>query len=375
MPLCRTFRALAFGTVACSLLATAPARAGDPEATTPSVASIVEDADLLRAMTDPPREPTPPMIRRSVELYNEGVVHGQAGRLKDAYRAFRDAYEQDGSVESLANAAVIEASLGRPRSAAEHLARAIKRLPPGKTAEAEVLGKRLEQVTREIGAIEIRAPEMSNVELDDHWVGTGAFTRTFYVEPGVHQVVVSARGGSVARLLILKKGDKEVVEATDAQLDASAAAAVRAASSLTAPSLLPVTRASSNTPWILGGTALALAATGGAGLGVYMRGHDERVKIEIQTRAIGGRCGPPPTVGFVDDCHARDQEAFNETVGMVIAIAGLGGLGALGSGVLLVVLTEPTPGAAPVAAAAKTGTFPRVAIGLGPASVVLHGNF
>ena len=361
--LLRSCTAAAIVALACA----GPARAlaGEPGSTPVSA----EDADVLRSISDPPREPSPAMVRRSVELYNEGTEHARAGRLKSAYRAFRDAYEQDGSAESLANAAVIEAALGRPRSAAEHLAHAISRLTADRTGERASLEKRLDEVSKQIGTIEIHAPHLSRVELDGKWVGTGPFVRTFYVEPGGHEVLVEARGGEVRRPVLVKKGEKRTVAITDAHLQESAA--LRAA-----PPPLPapaVTTGPSATPWILGGAIVALAATGGVGLGVYLRAHDERVKIEQQTRALGGYCGRTPPPGFVDDCRARDQEAGHETVGTVLTIAGLGGAAAIGTGMLIALIGESLPPSS--AARSQSAPGPRVALQVGPATFTLHGTF
>lgn len=347
-----------------SLSLSAPALGADPAQSAPP-----QDVDFNRPVTDPPREPLPSMVRRSVELYNEGAAHAAAGRLREAYLAFRDAYELDGSAESLANAAVLEAKLGLPRRAAEHLARAISRLPKDRPADAEALRKRLDEVARELGTIDVRAPVLANVELDGIWQGTGVIPRTFYVDPGRHSVVVSSGGAELTRDLVLKKGDKEQIVVTEDQLRAAFAAK---AGPQAPPEPAPAAR--SPLPWILGGAGLALAATGGIGFGVYLRGHDERVKIEAETRNLGGYCTPTPKAGFADDCRARDQEASNETTGMVLAIVGLGGAGALGLGALLAVLADSTPPAA-AASAARPPDRPRLTVGVGPGSVTLQGSF
>jgi hypothetical protein len=366
----RTFRSSCVVALLAALAGSlaAPALAGEPGSTPVSA----EDADVLRPIAAPPREPTPQMVRRSVELYNEGTEHARAGRLKAAYRAFRDAYEQDGSAESLANAAVIEAALGRPRSAAEHLAHAISRLPVDRTAERAALQKRLDEVAQQIGTVEITAPPVSRVELDGKWVGTGPFTRVFYVEPGGHDVLVEARGAAVRRPFQIKKGEKRAVMITEAELQASAAARVAAPAKAAAPEA-PASTGRSPAPWIFGGAIVALAATGGAGLGVYLRAHDERVKIDEQTRALGGFCGRTPKPGFADDCRARDQEASNETIGTVLTIAGLGGAAALGTGILVAVLADSA--STTTTARAPSRAWPRVAIGVGPAGFALQGSF
>ncbi len=102
------------------------------------------------------------------------------------------------------------------------------------------------------------------------------------------------------------------------------------------------------------------------GLGVYLRAHGWRTKIDEDVRRLGGFCGKPPTPGFVDDCHARDQEATNETIGTVLGLAGLVGASGLGLGGLLVWATAPST---PAVKSARVQVVPTLG------GVVVQGQF
>ncbi len=283
-----------------------------------------EELNFRRETSDPPREPNAQMVARSVELYNEGAAHAKAGRLKDAYFAFRDAYELDGSAESLANAAVIEAKLGRPRTAAEHLDHAIGRLTKGRDADEQALRQRLDEVSQEIATVRVLAIPQTHVEIDGKWVGSGPFQRNSFLEPGSHELYARALGGEIRQHVTIPKGGKVVFAPTEADFAEAQRKRREAAEAVAFAAAQPPPGPPSRFPLIMGSTIAGLAAVGGIGLGVYLRAHDERVKIEQQTLALGGFCGTPPTRGFVDDCRAKDQEATNETIGMVIALSGLG---------------------------------------------------
>jgi hypothetical protein len=86
----------------------------------------------------------------------------------------------------------------------------------------------------------------------------------------------------------------------------------------------------------------------------------------------------------VDDCRARDQEASNETVGMVLAIAGLGGFAAAGVGAVVAVVSGgPRAAAATPTSGGRVGSRSgpkpsgdvRLSVGIGPTGVMLQGSF
>ncbi len=333
-----------------SLCLVAPlARGGAPGATTPDTKTDDEYVDLDRPLSNPPAQPTPEARATAAQLYNDGMASARKGRPKEALSLFRAAYEQDGSPEALANMAVLEGKLGRPRAAAEHLARMLLNLPAEYASKAEDLRKRLADQAALVGTIRLEIATEGEVFADGKWVGSGPFTTTIYVEPGIHVVRVQARGATVERVFELDKGAVKVAKVLRDDVDmeiaklARIAAKAAAAEQVAAPpsKALVVTGAS---------IAVAFAALGAVGAGVAVRAADERAKIDDGVRTFGGAC-PASSPGFADDCRARDQEAGNETIGKVLAGTGFGLAAVAGLGTMLYVTVPGVRGSAAPAAA------------------------
>ena len=203
-------------TVFAILASTLDAEAGDPPLATggtPSVSATVaapaspRPADDERPIADPPRLPTPGAVVRARELYNQGTALAQKGDLAAAFRAFRGSYEHDGGADALANMAVIEKALGRPRAAAEHLDAAMAKLSFDQADKWGELKRYLTEICKEITVLDLRiSAAESQVYVDERWLGGGPFTRTVYVDPGDHTVLVRAAGSEVRRHVSAKKG-------------------------------------------------------------------------------------------------------------------------------------------------------------------------
>ncbi len=176
-----------------------------------------------RPVADPPAEPTPAAVRRAKEAYNEGAAFVQKGDLDAAFRAFRTSYEQDGGAEALANMAVVEKALGRSRAAAEHLAAAMTRLSPAQVGKTGELQQRLADICQDITVLQLRIPTAgTQVYVDERWFGASPLTRTVYVDPGDHVVIVKPSSGrDIRRLVAAKKGATEVITVDEADVKAA----------------------------------------------------------------------------------------------------------------------------------------------------------
>src|SRR4051812_20883043 len=100
---------LAFALIAFVLAVPPPARAQSP-------ASPVTDAELDRPLVEPPRDVSDMSKQRAKELFNQGLDFAQLGKTREALRAFRKAYEQDATSDSMANLAALEIQLGKTRA-------------------------------------------------------------------------------------------------------------------------------------------------------------------------------------------------------------------------------------------------------------------
>ncbi len=345
---------------------TGAAHAGPPGAATTEANTDDDSVDVDRPLSTPPSQPTAEARATAAQLYNDAVASARKGRAKEALSLFRAAYEQDGSPEALANMAVIEAKLGRPRAAAEHLARMLQNLPAEYASKMDDLKKRLAAQVALVGTIRLEIAAEGEVFADGKWVGSGPFTSTVYVNPGHHVVRLQARGVIVERPFDLDKGEIGVATVMRADVDALVAKLLPAASAgpVAEGPAAPPSKAVVATGASL---AVAFAGLGALGVGVAVRAAGERAKIEDGVEQFGGAC-PASSPGFTDDCHARDQEAGNETIGKILAGTGFAAAGVAGLGTLLYVTVPALRGSASPTAA-------RLQVLPAPGGVVLRGTF
>lgn len=301
------------------LLAHAPSARAQPS-------EPVTDAELDRPLIEPPRDPSEASKKRAKELFNQGLDFAQKGKAREALRAFRKAYEQDATADSMANLAALEMQIGKTRAAAEHLTRAMNRIVITDKAFDDLLD-RLEAAKKLIGTVELSVRvEGADVQWDADWLGAGPMVRPIFVDPETDHVLLVRHGGVEARRTVrLKKGEKLalVLDADDfpgAVTEAAGGSGTPAKGEAPSSSL----SSSGRLPLLLGGTGIAVAFAGVAagGFGAMVVADGERSKIERGIRAYGGTCTPKPLVGFGDDCHARDQEAGNQAIGLGLGIGG-----------------------------------------------------
>jgi hypothetical protein len=317
-PLRRRLLLLAITVLAVLVVPAPPARA--------QPAAQVTDAELDRPLIEPPRDPSDASKKRAKELFNEGLDFAQRGKTREALRAFRKAYEQDATSDSMANLAALEMQLGKTRAAAEHLTRAMIRITITDKAFDDLL-ERLEAAKKLIGTVDLAVKVAgADVQWDAEWLGAGPMSRPIFVDPDTDHVLLARHGGvEVRRTVRLKKGEKLslVLDADDFPGAAGDAAAPSGSPAKDEPSS-STAKASVSLPIVLGGTGIAVAFAGVAagGFGAMVAADGERTKIERGIRAFGGTCKPQPLPGFVDDCHARDQEASNQAIGLGIGIGG-----------------------------------------------------
>ncbi|MFO0589124.1 MAG: hypothetical protein U0441_16350 [Polyangiaceae bacterium] len=343
-----------------ALLATAcilgaPVRAG---AQVPS--GPVTDAELDRPLVEPPKEPSEISKQRAKELFNQGLELASKGKPREALRAFRKAYEQHATPDAMANLAALELQLGKPRAAAEHLTVAIDHMLVT-SDELDDLLARLAEAKKRIGTVELEVrPSSADVQWDAQWLGTGPMRRPLFVEPGSeHMLIVRYGGVEVRRDVKLAKGESKTI--TLGADDFPGAVAPSAPSIKEEPRSTPKATGLS-LPWLLGGSgaALGMAGVAAVGFGVMAVADGERSKIERDIQKFGGYCSPQPLVGFGDDCHARDQEARNQAIGLGIGIGG-SVLAAAAIGVTLGMAFRTPPA--------------KVAVTPGPGGVWITGEF
>ncbi|HKO46289.1 MAG TPA: PEGA domain-containing protein [Polyangiaceae bacterium] len=119
-----------------------------------------------------------------------------AGDSAAALRGFRCAWDLAKTPEIAGNLAIIEASLGRHRDAAEHFQFALSHLPPSATTEQkQAVAAGLDTEKQRVVTLVVRgAPVGARLSVDGQIFGTAPYTDNLYVEVGPHEVRAEASG-------------------------------------------------------------------------------------------------------------------------------------------------------------------------------------
>jgi tetratricopeptide (TPR) repeat protein len=85
------------------------------------------------------------------DLFRAGKVAYKAGKLQEAYEAYRAAWRLKRTYDIAANLANAESQLGKTRDAAEHLAFCIRNFPPtGGKAQLDHIKAQFDEARREV---------------------------------------------------------------------------------------------------------------------------------------------------------------------------------------------------------------------------------
>jgi hypothetical protein len=183
--------------------------------------------------------------RRAAELVAAAKAARAAGDAHQALRGFRDAWELTKTPEIAANLAVVEASFGHHRDAAEHFQFALSHLPATATAEQEqAVAAGLDEEKRYVVTLVIQgAPMGARILIDGTLVGVAPGLHHAYVNPGLHVVSAEAPSyQSVTRSIQASAGTTVAVPLAlqverGVQPSTSSAGAVPAASAAEPPRL------------------------------------------------------------------------------------------------------------------------------------------
>ncbi|HEY5374155.1 MAG TPA: PEGA domain-containing protein [Polyangiaceae bacterium] len=119
-----------------------------------------------------------------------------AGNAHEALHGFREAWALAKTPEIAGNLAIIEASFGRHRDAAEHFQFALSHLPSDATTEQkQAVAAGLDTEKQQVVTLVIRgAPVGARLSIDGEPFGTAPYTDNLYAEPGRHDVRAEALG-------------------------------------------------------------------------------------------------------------------------------------------------------------------------------------
>ena len=134
--------------------------------------------------------------RRAAGFVARGRAALAAGNSPEALRDFREAWKLAKTPAIAGNLAIIEASLGRHRDAAEHFQFALSHLPPSATTEQkQAVAAGLDTEKQRVVTLVVRgAPVGARLAVDGQIFGTAPYTDNLYVEVGAHELRAEASG-------------------------------------------------------------------------------------------------------------------------------------------------------------------------------------
>lgn len=142
---------------------------------------------------------TPPGVEASKnadDLFRKGKDLYKTGSLREAYQAYRGAWELKQSYDIAANLANTELLLGMKREAAEHFAACLWTFAAtGSKAQQEVVKKQFEEARKEIGALAVKVSvDGAEVFVDGKSMGRAPLKVEVFVEPGARTVEAKLSG-------------------------------------------------------------------------------------------------------------------------------------------------------------------------------------
>jgi hypothetical protein len=308
---------------------------------------------------------------RAEHLFQQGTEAFEAGRFEEAYRLHADAWQAHASFKTAVGLGQVELHLGRHRDAAEHLAYAIRRFPPGMDPEIRGNIEAGFAAAREhVATLRVRSNvEGARILLDGKDVGTAPLEGPMFVEPGRHVLEAVQAGYSSASMEVdaIIRATREVA-LTLSPDEKPSAAPVDATTADVAPATLV----------LIGGGALTAAAIATA-LIFEIRGASLEDEIDGLRTDLGGdeastRCASPST----DDailCRKLGDKVDDRDSASHLAVASWIGAGVFAAGTSVATYLLWDSDSRGPSADARTG--PTVRAGFGPAggSVFVRGRF
>lgn len=141
---------------------------------------------------------------RADELFAQGNVAFDEGRLDEAYSLYQQAWALKRTYDIAGNLGQVELKLGKFRDAAEHLDFTLRLFPPtGKSEPREAIRRALDAARKEVGALSIRVNvQGAAVTIDGKPIGLSPFEAAVFVEPGTRVVEATLEAHHPTRISI-----------------------------------------------------------------------------------------------------------------------------------------------------------------------------
>lgn len=165
----------------------------------------------------PPPTSAPVARDRADEVFRQALAAYDAGRLSEAERLFLQAWEQKQTHDIAGNLGVVELLRGKPRDAAEHIAWALRHMPPTESSKMRKgLEGELQKARLRVGALRVRSNvDGARVTVNGRNVGKSPIAEEVFVDPGVARVEAHRDGYSAAEQSVtIGKGEAREVALT-----------------------------------------------------------------------------------------------------------------------------------------------------------------
>ncbi|KYF69579.1 PEGA domain-containing protein [Sorangium cellulosum] len=269
-------------------------------------------------------DPVADVVAKQRALFEQGNALYDERRWAEARDKFLEAWKLKQSYDVAANLGDVELMLGEARSAAEHLAYALREFPAGgKPALRKTLTTRFDEARQLVGALRIQVSKPgAEVLVDGRSIGYAPIKDEVFVEPGPHTVTARRDGYADATAKVEPKAGEALGLTLDlaparAEAPAAAGAPVMAeplAKVPDAPMAPPAER--SWVPVVALGAASVVGL--GVGIGLTVASNNASSEADAQLATIltaRTHCLNPPTAAPERCAELRRNVSRIDTLG------------------------------------------------------------
>jgi hypothetical protein len=279
------------------------------------------------ATAEPEPQPLDETARRSA--YEEGKKAADAKRWTEALIIYVRLWRDRPTYDVALMLGQSELNLKQYRLAAEHLSYGIRHLPPREKPEVlERAQQMLALVKAEISSVEFSvSPAGAEIAIDGQRVGTAPLDNEIFLDPGEHEIVVTAPGHQAGRRsLEVTAGEGRSVTMALAP-DKAEPAPSPVAPSEPAPAPTVIHR-SSWIPVYIGGALTVAGVAAGVGFGLARASNDDEQRSLLEglnEDECAGPAAPPACARLPGLSESYDRNSALSVAGYVTAgVAGIG---------------------------------------------------
>lgn len=172
---------------------------------TATTLAVLLAAPPATAKDERPGDAPSSTAERAESLFRQGRELSAAGRLAEAFVAYREAFELDARFDIAGNLGRTELALGHHRDAAEHLTFSLEHMPKDATNEQrERVLALVREARQHVGALRVTVNvEGADVTVDGRAVGKAPLSAELFVETGARVVSARSADGRTAEVRVV----------------------------------------------------------------------------------------------------------------------------------------------------------------------------